>query len=100
MQPRNKVSNAGSLRRYLFTLLVITPLILAGCAATVKQFDAAGNVTSEAKIPLGMTYDSETKKISGDPLAIEALGRAAVPAMEMAGEAVTRYAIEKAAEAK
>ena len=78
---------------------IVCLFAMAACAATVVKYHPDGSKTAEIKVPLGMQYDAETDTLSGDPKAIEAMGNAATKAIEVGGEAVTKFAIEQAAKA-
>ena len=75
-------------------------LALAGCFATVKRYQADGKtLLSETKVPLGMQYDVKTDTLQGDPKAVEAMGAAASKVIDVAGDEVAKYALDKAAQA-
>jgi len=80
--------------------LGLIALVFAGCYATVERYQADGKtLASKAKVPLGMQYDVKTDTLQGDPKAIEAMGAAASKVIDVAGDEVAKYAIDKAAQA-
>lgn len=87
-------------RASCLALVAGVAVALGGCYATVTRYQADGKTpASVAKVPLGMEYDVTTDKLTGDPKAIEAMGVAGSKVIDVAGDELARYAIEKAAEA-
>lgn len=85
----------------LVPALVMLALSLAGCFGHVVKYapDGVTKVT-EVKVPLGMEWRESENKLTGDPAAIDAMGRAGSAAIEVAGEKVTEMVVQKALESQ
>ena len=89
MQIKKEIYRTSCLMRMIAVIGVLT---LAGCMATVTSYNPDGSKVSEAKVPFGYQYNTDTKMLSGDPIIMEHGTKAAVEILKNSPEAVAKIA--------
>src|SRR5690349_15827990 len=81
----------------LVPAVLVIAFSLAGCYGIVQKYAPDGKtVAAEFKVPLGMEYDAASDKLTGDPKTVDAMGKAANAAIQVAGDEVAKHVIDKA----